>query len=529
MSSERVFLIGLDAADKDLVDKWVGEGNLPTFQKLLQSSLYGDIDTHKGLEAGSVWPSFYFGLKPGNMGQYDGARLFDSKIYDHKSYQPEKDSTEAIWTSLSNAGKRGVVVDAPYNYPVDTINGIKIVDRAGHVPAGGGNFLHLRTHPPQLATEILSTFGPDPAKGLSSDHFALDTPEDVKEFVRIYQERIEKKTDMILYLWEKECWDFCMSIFTEAHCAGHRCWHLHDSGHHLHNAELVKLAGNPLLDIYKALDKALGRLISKVEGEAKIVLYLSHGMGPRHSGTRILDRMLARLDDQKVATRSSWLMNCARQVWRIMPENLRKPFLKIRDNVTNDGFQSNRQGRRFFEVYANDRTAGVRLNLKDREAQGVVTEDEYDSLCDLLCKELSELRNPESGELAVQEIIKTRDHYEGAFFDRLPDLLVTWNRSFPINSLESDKLGTVGSEGIDMKTRTGDHRITGRFFALGDGWAPNKLAFNVKTEDFAITIATLLSVNLKNTDGHAIEELTKSSDPDLLKREKVTMGEPTYE
>lgn len=507
MSSTRVFVIGFDALDKDIIEKWAAEGVLPHFKKLLDNSIYGDIDVPRGLEAGCVWPTFYFGLRPGNMGQYDGARLFDPSRYDHYSYQPSKDSTPPIWTTLSQAGKLCAVIDAPYNYPVDNINGIKIVDRAGHVPAGGGDFLRLRTHPPELAEEIVSMFGPDPAGGRSSDYFAMDTVEQIDEFRRIYTSRIANKTDMILHYWDKKPWDFFMSVFTEAHCAGHRCWHLHDPQHHQHNADLAKAAGNPLKDIYIALDQAVGRLIEAVKDDARIIVFLSHGMGPRHTGTRVLDRILARLDNQRVATRSNPLLNLARRIWRHLPEQLRKPFLKVRNNLTNDGFQPNRHQRRFFEVYANDRTAGIRINLAGREANGIVEAAQFDALCDQLTADLLALKNQESSEPAVREVIRVKDMYAGPFRDHLPDLLVTWNRSHPINFIGSDKTGIVDTVGIDMTTRTGDHRIKGRFFAIANDWLPHKLESNVKTEDFAPTIAALTAVTLEKTDGKIIADL----------------------
>ena len=65
-----------------------------------------------------------------------------------------------------------------------------------------------------------------------------------------------------------------------------------------------------------------------------------------------------------------------------------------------------------------------------------------------------------------------------------------------------------------MTTRTGDHRIKGRFFALGRDMQASKLSVNVKTEDFAVTIASMLSVNLDDTDGRVIKEmLLKSNSP----------------
>ena len=57
----------------------------------------------RGLEAGSVWPSFYFGLLPGETGQFDGARLFDPALYDHVSYRPEADRAPQIGTTLTRA------------------------------------------------------------------------------------------------------------------------------------------------------------------------------------------------------------------------------------------------------------------------------------------------------------------------------------------------------------------------------------------------------------------------------------------
>ena len=312
---------------------------------------------------------------------------------------------------------------------------------------------------------------------------------------------------MILHYWGQKDWDFFLSVFTDLHCAGHRCWFLHDPSYHQHNAELAAAAGNPLRDIYIEVDKAIGCMMEAVGNDARFMVYSSHGMGPRHSGTRLLDRMLAKMDNRPVATRSGFLMNLARKIWRLMPEFMRKPFLRMRENITSDGFQPNRAGRRFFEVYANDRTAGVRINLQGREPHGMVSETEYDALCDWLVGEISGIKNPDTGKPAVREIIKTRDHYSGPYRERLPDLLVTWDRSHAIVGLASDKYGDVNADGLDIRTRTGDHRIKGRFFALGEEWPHQRLDNNVRAEDFAPTFAALLGVTLENTDGAPIDAL----------------------
>ena len=120
---------------------------------------------------------------------------------------------------------------------------------------------------------------------------------------------------------------------------------------------------------------------------------------------------------------------------------------------------------------------------------------------------LGAVKNAETGEPLAKEIILAREHYTGENLDYLPDILVTWNRSAPINAAQSPKIGTVGTTGLLTGARTGDHRPVGRFFAIAADWPHHRLNENVKVEDFASTMAHLLSVKIEDTDGHPISAL----------------------
>ena len=504
MKSVRLFVIGLDAADRDIIEAWAASGLLPAFKALSQSALWGDVENPRGLEAGSCWPTFYSGFLPSETGQYDGARRFDPERYEHGFYRPDVSSRDSFWTILSRADKLCGVIDAPYSYPVDEINGIKVADRGAHVPAGGTDYMEFRTHPKELAEEIVQLFGPDPANGHSSDFFNVDTVKGVQNFRDIYVQRIENKTDLALHYWRQRPWDAFLSVFTEAHCAGHRCWHIHDPSHPDHDPEIAAAAGDPVKDIYVALDRAVGRLVDAVRDEARVLVFLSHGMGPGYSGTRMLDRILVRLDSVPIVTQSDPVTKLLRAGWRSMPDAIRRPLKDLRNRVSHDGFQPNRRGRRFFEVLANDRTGGIRINLAGREAHGIVQPgEEYEAVCRQLVADLGDVVNAETGEPLAEEIFQVRDHYSGAALDKLPDLLMTWNRSNPINAARSDKIGTVDKTGLHL-TRSGDHRPVGRFFALAPEWPPQRLNQMVKVQDFAVTITELFSVNMGETDGRPI-------------------------
>jgi hypothetical protein len=224
----------------------------------------------------------------------------------------------------------------------------------------------------------------------------------------------------------------------------------------------------------------------------------------------LLDRILVRLEDGKTVTRSQPLMKLLRAGWRSMPDAIRRPLKPLRNKVSNDNFQPNRKGHRFFEIIANDRTGGIRINLAGREADGIVQPgEEYQSLCRQLIADLRDVKNAETGEPLAEEIFLVRDHYSGPNLDKLPDILMTWNRTKPINAATSEKIGYVDKTGLCL-TRTGDHRPLGRFFAVAPDWRHQRLNQAVKVQDFAPTIAEIFSVDMGKTNGRPIVALTSN-------------------
>jgi predicted AlkP superfamily phosphohydrolase/phosphomutase len=129
--------------------------------------------------------------------------------------------------------------------------------------------------------------------------------------------------------------------------------------------------------------------------------------------------------------------------------------------------------------------------------------EEYEALCRQLVADLSEVKNAESGEPLAVEIFQVRDHYSGPNLDKLPDILMSWNRSHPINAATSEKIGIVDKTGLCL-TRSGDHRPFGRFFAVAPDWPVQRLNQPVKVQDFAPTIAELFSISMGNIQGKPI-------------------------
>jgi predicted AlkP superfamily phosphohydrolase/phosphomutase len=507
MSHGPVVVIGFDALCIGLVETWAAEGKLPTFQRLIEQSCWGSVDNPVGIEAGSVWPTFCIGLEPDRHGQYDGPYKFDTDAYHVRLMDRAERHALPFWVAASGAGRRVAIVDVPYVFLENTINGVQVVDWLTHVrvrPDG------LATFPAELASLITATFGANPFQGPNrcpTNELALDNAEAVAAFRDRLLDRVRWKTDFALELIAQERWDLLVTVFHDAHDVGHMAWHVHDPGHERHDAGIAARVGDPMLDVYMALDAGLGRLLAALDGRATVLVYTSHGMGRDRSATRFLDDILSRIE---VAYRGkpapTWLDHAGAVYRAVVPSAVRKRLVQTK--VVGQAYKANAteqlKGRRFFEVTPNHATGGVRFNLKGRERGGMLRPGrELDELCVRLEHDLAAITNADSGEPLIESIMRTSALYSGPHAHAFPDLLLEWNKRHPIRRVHSPLFGVL--ERRDQRSRSGDHlQKTGAFFAQGPAIRPGRLGGAVRPSDFAPTIAALLDLPTKGYSGTPI-------------------------
>jgi predicted AlkP superfamily phosphohydrolase/phosphomutase len=260
---------------------------------------------------------------------------------------------------------------------------------------------------------------------------------------------------------------------------------------------VARAVGDPVKDIYIGVDAAIGRILSAVDEDTVVLVYSSFGMGPHYSGTDLLDLILQRLEGRRHSQAKEWMMNAMRQAWRRAPTGLRKSLMPIRrhtwERVYHSSMTPDRSTRRFFEMKTNNATGGVRINLVGRESHGLVQSGaEYDALCGQLTEDLLAMRNADTDEPLVQEVLRTDQIYHGERLSKLPDLLVQWNRSSPIVRATSPKTGFI--ENRHLSARTGDHKPFGMYIASGSSVQPGRLPAAVSVADLAPMIATILGI-----------------------------------
>ncbi len=474
MNSNPVFILGLDSADFRLCEKWAKQGEMPHFKALMERSQRLRVKNPFGFEAGSLWPCFNMVADVDMHGLHDGFNLFDTDRYNRRRMSLDENQCAYFWERLSQAGYRVMVIDPPYVPLVDNINGRQVVDWMTHVRTGD---TWLQTSPSELAVGIREKYGMNPISRSDSscpcDDNRPETPDELLEMQDGLKDRIRSKTDLITTWLKDERWDYCYCVYHETHDMGHMSWHVHDESHVDHDPVVRAEVGDPLKEIYLALDEAIGRIVEALPTGMAFHLFCSHGMGEERTASVFLDEILLQLElhyrpFRKI--RNDWFKKFAKLLGKD-PERCRNiislRYLLMKKLFGADpGIYNDKPHRYFFEVLNNYATGAIRFNLKGRESRGLLDRgSDFDRYCVRLEQDLMQIVNTESGEPLIKRFLRVDEMHDGPMRDLLPDILLEWNKSAPIREIESPLFGKMK---LPYRARTGDHTFkTGALYCSG--------------------------------------------------------------
>jgi predicted AlkP superfamily phosphohydrolase/phosphomutase len=490
-------LIGLDAADKTLLEAAIERGDLPVIRGLREEGAWGAVDSPPGFGSGAVWPSFATGVSPAKHGRYF-YRQVEPGRYEAERFEAASFRAKSFWKQLSDAGRHVAVFDVPKMGLSDGVDGIEVVDWLVHGPV----YRELRTNPSSLARELVERFGADPIP--QCDLPGGRDAEQQADLLDMLRGRIASKSAASCHYLAREPWDLFVTVFADPHCIGHQSWHVRDPSHPLYDAQAHARLGDPVLEVYRSIDRAIGEMVKMVDDDTLVIVLSCTGMGPNYTGNLMLDEVLRRLDGRRKSTSLDGWGRLKQRAKRALPVSVRRRGRPWSRRFEERLLHSDRLQRRCFAVPHNDMTGAVRVNLVGREPEGRVRPEDLDALFASLREDLLALRNLETGKPVVDDVVRTADHNAGAHLASLPDFFVIWKRDDPIERIASPKIGEITYR--HRGNRTGDHRPESIFFARGRG-VPRGRLDGVSILDFAPTLATLAGVALAQTDGRPIRAL----------------------
>ncbi len=498
MTSRRLVLLALDAADSHLVRRWAREGALPTLGRLLDAAVTAPIATPPAVLESAIWPTTITGSSPARHGMFAGGKIRIGTYEMHEGMRPDRLAVRPFWAHLSRAGKRVAVIDVPFARP-HKLRGIQVTNWGCHDAWAW----ERSSWPPRLITDLVRRFGDHPVGHCDAPSRSIDEYEDLR---RRLIAGVRRKAALLRYCLELAEWDLFFGVFSESHCAGHHFWHFMDPSHPRYDPNAPTALQDAIRDVYRAIDAGVAEVLRGLPSEAHVLLLLSHGMGPWHDGSHLLDLVLERLEgkagDESTDGSEPEPYLARRRLWssrRILPTVVRRALKnRLPDSITRLWTWAHPpshpwQYRRAFAIPGHNMTGGVRINLKGREPLGRVAPGrEYDKLCKELTDSLLALENPETGTRAVQWVARADSLYQGPHLREMPDLFVEWDHGASIRMLSSPHIGTVS--GNPHAHRSGEHRGYGLLAGVGPGFRQGAHGGSLRSQDVASTILEFFGV-----------------------------------
>ena len=480
-----------------LVERLAQRGTLPTFAGLAPRGTSYRLDSCLDSLPNAIWHELSTGRFAGSLGVYWYPQQVHAGEARQRAVDPDELDLTAFWHRASAAGRRVAVLDIPMVAPSPGINGVHLHDWGTHERRG-----EARTDPPELAAEILARHGPHP---LAHDERTLsrcdDHPDSPEGFVRLRDTLVvgaERRTRMLSDLLAQENWDLFVCAFTEAHCAGHQMWHLHDERSPWHDPTAPLELRTAVERVYAEIDAGLAALLEGAGEDAQVLVQLSHGMDLNRGGWQLLPELLVRLGYGSGHGAASEVRRrlpapVKRVIRSVIPRRARGRLQEAAGSLP-EPLESPRT--RALAVM-NGHYGAIRLNVRGRDPYGSVERGPaYDNLCTELAAELLQLENPLSGGPAVAEVVRLDEIYGPDVHPNLPDLVIRWREEQPlIETLSSPRAGTLsGPVRVRPVPRSGDHSTESRLWAFGPSFSPGETVAGARAVDLAPTVLELLDV-----------------------------------
>ncbi len=457
-NDKRVLVIGLDCATPQLFfHRWLDD--LPHFKSVLKKSVYGELESTIPPITVPAWTSMMSSKSPGVLGFY-GFRNRKNYTYDEMYFatsQAVKD--DRVWDILSRAGKRSVLVGVPQTYPPKPLNGCMI---SGFLaPDTNSQY----TYPPDLKKEIEEVVG----------EYILDVKkfrtEDKDHLIRQIYEMTENRFRVVNHLIKREKWDFFMFVDMGIDRIHHGLWKYFDEHHRKY--EPNSPYRNVLKEYYQYVDDRLGQLLAKVDRETVVFIVSDHGAQRMDGGICI----------------NEWLMKEGYLYLKRVPGEI-TPLEN--DNIDWTKTKAWGSGGYYGRLF---------LNVKDREPQGIIDQQDYEKVRDELIAKLEAIGDEDGNGIGTR-VFKPEDIYPQVK-NVAPDLIIYFG-NLAWRSVGSVGFGDIRTFENDTGPDDANHSQQGIFVMSNSGLPAGRMS-GLHLMDIAPTILKLFDLPIpRDMEGKSI-------------------------
>ena len=472
INNKRVLVIALGEATFDLILPWIEEGELPTFKKFYEEGTTGNLKSSVPMITPQMWGNIVTGKNPGHHGLFDfWQRGNDGRF---KEINGSQVKVKPIWKILSENGLYSGVVNVPFTYPPQKINGFMI---SGEDAPGAHPSI---AYPIKIYNEIVEKFGRYRLKDI------FPGGRKKEDYLTLVKEDIEKQTEVLSYLISTKKWDFFLTFYSATAITQHYFWKDMQQGNNEYR-DIIKKA-------YKSLDFAIDRLVKAAGEDTNVFIISECGAGPLISGIQIntwlqKEGFLTFKKSNQISSEGMLQKSREKSFLRSKVSSFRR---NVQGHIPKSWFFFANKNVHWLKSWIQTYLAGsdidwgktyafsrgkegdIFINLKGRDPYGIVEPEQYEKVREGVIEKLSALINPSTGKKAVERVFKREELYSGPFIEFAPDLLIDWIDSAYMPT-ESDKdkdsiFVERWRENMNWPT-SGSHRINGILLAKGPGIA----------------------------------------------------------
>lgn len=494
MNKKRVVVFGIDGATFEIIEPAIKEGLLPNLARLMKEGAKGRLESTRNPVTPMAWTSFATGTNAGKHGIFDFSRKSPDGIFLNSANNRH---TPAIWSYLTNSQRPSVVVNVPFTYPAEQIQGVLIP--GFDAPSVKPEIFH----PESVYHEMVEKFGDYHLDWT----FPIGEKLDIPGYVKRAHAAIEHRGETSLHLLKEHPWDFFMIVFSTPDHIQHVFWK-YPNGH-----EIIR-------NIYQACDDYLGKYLECLSEDDTVMIMSDHGFGPINRVV-YLDNWLEQegfLARRNPTMKQKLIRNGKRLIKKTFSKNVRKWLRRsmgeMKGKLEGQEFDSRFDWARTqafsFGYYGN-----IFINLKSRFGHGSVDDADYDRVCEEVSDRLLKLRDPVTNELAVEKVYRKDEIYDGDQTENAPDLVVGWKDYQYYTHSGIDQGNEIFADELKIEAsefpHSGTHRMDGVFIAKGPGIRSDVEIEGARIIDLAPTIMHAMGEQIPELmDGIVLDEIFES-------------------
>lgn len=480
--ADRVLIIGLDGATFDVLTPLMQAGHMPHLAKLVETGCAGILDSTKPPITPAAWTTFMTGKGPGRHG------IIDFERYDFTTNRLTFNSTfqireKTIWQILSDKGLRVGCIHVPMTYPPRPVNGFVI--SGFETPDVNAEF----THPPELKDEILRRW-PDYSYRSNWQRSAFGGDELFDRNLQHIERSFEQGCEITEYCGERYGWDVLMVLYKLVDNLQHKVWRYLDPATRDRFPERARRC-----DLcFKRLDDALARLSAYAERHSAMTVIMSdHGHGSL-DGKAQPNLLLSQWGYLKLRSAATRVRTRSASILRRLTGRRARRFAEnvgIERELAIDW-----DGTRACVMHAG-MYGFLYLNLRDRQPDGVVPPERYESLRDEIRDRLlaAKTRDPQGRDITIfTEVHKAEELYNCSRDHQpwMPDLLLVPQ---PGLAVVRKIRGRQPVRWMPPGRREGTHRVEGVLVVNGPNVRANRVVRGTLA-DIAPTVLAALGLRV---------------------------------